>query len=701
MYSIVRTAALELQTVNNKEVVKVAGIVNRLRNIFKRITNQEYSDSVSQLRSDSGIVQVTADQLQKRITELTESITDGDVEAYDVALQAVRDLTADLAAELKKLNRDAKENDPGNLENSSAEKPKAVEEIPDDPGFIKNYTNDMIAKDKVGIWKQLRKQMPKDHDVPFGRHSDHPKLKSFNWFQQFQPNDIDIPGGAKHASQNNLFDGIVSLLLRVTNLPEKLDENSIEEFVRSKWASILDNLRVAILNGSLYEYQPARQSTNLANRPAGQMYMEVYTAPFEIIPDVMGEAKVIMYDLTPSHPATKKLVVAMTKFWRATANGVSVNLRMAPVRRKSTSQSKASPKEDLSVVEKPEKKTSAIRLEYLKQLIKNSGIDFSAAKHLPDSFWANFVKMCDRLGAKPEDLARVINSESGFDPHAMNIQGGRVIAKGLNQLIEKTAKSLGMSNDEWNSYENTPAEEQLKYVEKYFRNVGKATGQDGKWESATQLYVANFAPKYVHKASNPNAVLYNSAENHAEYAQNKGLDRDKKGSITAGDLAHSVQGRLPDYIASAIQKAKQGNEPLAENTKLHNDNDNVSSLLDALVATGPVEKMVRNALLKNLLPTSNVLVSISTLSAPFSTRMKFAKSVATVLKEIIDAETTIHSNGNKIELECSASGSYFAVSSAIKALCDCVSDGIKIKYNKLEIRSVVIPSTISKYAKVG
>lgn len=711
MHKIVRTAAIELQAIDNKEVVKVAGILNRLKNVFKQLTDREYAGAVEQLRADSGMVQATASQLKQRISELTQAISDGDVTGYDVALESVRDLTSQLAIELKKLNQDAKKNTPRkstpklptipDLETPGAESPATVpaasEAVPEP--YLKHYTADDVKKSPDGLYTEVRRHMPTEHDVPFGPHKAGPKLKSFKWFQQFTPEDISIPSGAKSGSQNALFEEIFQLTLRVTNLSEKLDEKAIEDMIRSRWPIITSNFKQAILDGSLMEYSPpSKPGKGQATVPMGQIDMAVYTAPFEAIPGTLFECYAVMKDLAPSRPAAEKLVFRFPKFMRDKASGQAVGLNSSPVRRKSTSIPK---RQEKPVEELSTEKKSSVRKEFLKSLVKNAGINPAASKQLSPDFWSQFVQMCGRLGANPEDLARVINSESGFDSRATNIQGGHVVAKGLNQFIESTAKSLGMSDVEWDNYENTSPEEQLKYVEKYFRNVGKATGQDGKWASATQLYVANFAPKYVQQASNPNAVLYSSDTNTKEYEQNKGLDRDGKGHITAGDLARSVQGKLPPHIVQAINAAKQ---PGATSMISQNEpsNDNVGALMEALVANvGPVENMVKQAILRKSLPTSQVLVTLSTLAAPYDTRMRFAKSAAFVLREIIDADTTIHSDGTKIELECSAAGSQFAVSSAVCALCDCVAKAINLQFSLPTVRHAVVANTISKYAKVN
>ena len=180
---------------------------------------------------------------------------------------------------------------------------------------------------------------------------------------------------------------------------------------------------------------------------------------------------------------------------------------------------------------------------------------------LPDTFWDKFDDMCLRLKVEPVELAAVITAESGFNPKAINYvrdpntnkpkldQFGKQIpqAKGLNQLIWSTAKSLGMSRDVWDNLENISAEEQLVWVEKYFEK-NKIAGK-----SRVDIYVKNFGG-----FANPDGSLYASKayiDSHPmkdkfqrpefqdkAYNQNKYLDKENKGFIAKKDLARLVGG---------------------------------------------------------------------------------------------------------------------------------------------------------------
>jgi hypothetical protein len=94
-------------------------------------------------------------------------------------------------------------------------------------------------------------------------------------------------------------------------------------------------------------------------------------------------------------------------------------------------------------------------------------------------FWDQYVAMCNRLGCQPEELARVIQSESRFNPAAQfrRTPDGPATAKGLIQLIRPTAiDGLGMTEAEYDNLQNTSATDQLKWVEAFYQ--GRAKGKN-------------------------------------------------------------------------------------------------------------------------------------------------------------------------------------------------------------------------------
>lgn len=159
----------------------------------------------------------------------------------------------------------------------------------------------------------------------------------------------------------------------------------------------------------------------------------------------------------------------------------------------------------------------------------SAGADVSAIQD-PD-FDKKLQKVADALGIDKSALIQVMKRESRMDPKAINPKSG---ASGLIQFMPKTAENLGTSID---AIRKMSAVEQLDYVYKYYKMVGVKPGMN-----AEDLYVATFMPAALGKPDN--TVLGQSGAggfSGAVYAQNAGIDRAKKGTITVADIKNFVR----------------------------------------------------------------------------------------------------------------------------------------------------------------
>lgn len=191
------------------------------------------------------------------------------------------------------------------------------------------------------------------------------------------------------------------------------------------------------------------------------------------------------------------------------------------------------------------------------------------ASSLPQEFWVKFVEMSKRLKVSPYELAIVINSESGFNPGAQNIQGGRIIAQGLNQLIKSTAKSLGITDELWENFSKLPWEEHLKWSEKFFARFGSRIA--GK--NAGDIYLMNFggfsnpdgslyaskAFQEKYKAQHPEAEYKQPNYQQKAIEQNSGLV-DESGRIMPQRIRESTRRGVPQSIRAQIDEAIKATE---------------------------------------------------------------------------------------------------------------------------------------------
>jgi len=99
-YTILKQASSE----NLDSVVKVAGVVRRLYNWFKQLSNDEYREQVLNLKSESVAVKSYMSDLSEQLDRLNNAIKDADVSDYESALVEVKDLSQLLYKELEGLH---------------------------------------------------------------------------------------------------------------------------------------------------------------------------------------------------------------------------------------------------------------------------------------------------------------------------------------------------------------------------------------------------------------------------------------------------------------------------------------------------------------------------------------------------------------------------------------------------------------------
>ena len=640
--SELRKLAFELNSFDDAEVVKTAGVLRKLKNFFKRLINTKYKDEADQLKSETVGAKETIAELEKKFSQLSRAIADADVESYKILLGEVKELIRSFWIEFNLVE-----------ESANALWYTSIQEMKE-PKFDERF----------------KKNLPAGYDIELGKVYRTP-IKGFSWYKDLSANSIYIRTG----------EGLNTITILFRELKKKLvssgamDELAATEYLKieANKTGIVNAMKEAIANGTLIEVRAHTPHEKAPNVPIGQTDVYVASLPFTI----------------PNTSVTIQVGAELIDFKTSVRPKDKISLKKLTY---------------LEIIS-----TASTRYD----MIKMAGADFNAYKSLSDSFWKEFVNVSKRIGAKPEDLASVIYSESAFDSKATNIQHGVVVAKGLNQFVKGTAAAMGMSESDWENYQNLPAEQQLKYVEKYFKGVGKQTGVD-QWKSATHLYVANFAPKYSATANNPNAVLYShtspEGKVNREYLQNSGLDKEKKGFITVNDLTSFVHGKLPQEIKDKLKKAEMSEGYIPVETKSQTseitqpNEDDVGDLLGQLFSdsSGALSSIVKESL---SIP-NEYLIKINS-DSDFINKLEYARVTANILRKYARSEVTICGNKNKniVELSCVIDGNPDISRKAVRELCKLVSERMSLSMNKygknINIKTAILPEFISEHEEIG
>lgn len=190
---------------------------------------------------------------------------------------------------------------------------------------------------------------------------------------------------------------------------------------------------------------------------------------------------------------------------------------------------------------------------------------------LTAAFWRDFDDMANRLGVDPLELKKVITAETGWNAAAVNYvvgpdgkpkldERGQKIpqAKGLGAWIHSTAiKVAGMTEEQWQNLENMAPAEQLPFLERYYKalRIKGLTAEQihskmfGEGYRGSNPYGAHYIASWFWTtpagsrwlAEHPGFKLKNEASQYMAYEQNKQLDKERKGYITAEDVASTTQ----------------------------------------------------------------------------------------------------------------------------------------------------------------
>lgn len=139
----------------------------------------------------------------------------------------------------------------------------------------------------------------------------------------------------------------------------------------------------------------------------------------------------------------------------------------------------------------------------------------------------------EKLEIPPEWLMAVMYSESRFNAAAENFRGSGAV--GLIQFMPATAKDMGISTQKLAKMTH---EEQLEWVYRYMEMYKQ---KYGAYESLCDFYLAILYPKARQQESC--YTLYSSPSK--AYKQNIGLDEDKDGRVTVGDIDKRMKRLYP------------------------------------------------------------------------------------------------------------------------------------------------------------
>jgi peptidoglycan hydrolase-like protein with peptidoglycan-binding domain len=199
-------------------------------------------------------------------------------------------------------------------------------------------------------------------------------------------------------------------------------------------------------------------------------------------------------------------------------------------------------------------------------------LNVPGSEKVSGAFKDKVVKIAADLGANPNFLLAVMSFETGetFSPSVRNPGSGAV---GLIQFMKETAKGLGTTQE---ALAEMSAEDQLDFVAKHFKPF------KGKLKTLEDTYMAVLMPSAVGKGSSH--VLFRRPSK--AFTQNRGLDINGDGLITAGEAADKVRAKLGAAGAGTGLTLHAGSDG-AEVERLQEELVDLGYLTRAQFLTGP------------------------------------------------------------------------------------------------------------------
>lgn len=317
--------------------------------------------------------------------------------------------------------------------------------------------------------------------------------------------------------------------------------------------------------------------------------------------------------------------------------------------------------------------------------------------NLGSNFYQKLVKMSSELGMRPEDILAVMVSESGLNPAAVEKKHK---GSGLIGFMPDTLKNLGFKG-KWNDFIELPGEDQLDFVRTFIKS--KMNVQGGRpFSSAAQYYVANFWPAALKlrgiQEGDPNTIfieenprVIKDPKTGAEYSKkyyDVGLKipaSNERGAYQANPLFHGKTAGAITY-ADMLKRLDQVKKmptytnalrAMKQSTGYDASIDNNSKPQESLISSflHKLENLV-NQFMSLAETKSSFLISVGS-SSDFYTTMEYARVLSAAIDEYLLVKSSIRTEGQDIEIECSIPGNPIQAFDALKELSVGIGDAFK------------------------
>jgi hypothetical protein len=307
---ILRTAALELQE-SGDDLVRVAGIVQRMKNWWKARFSKEFAER-------QGKVEEAYTGMKGPLTDLINQLTEMDKAFKSQDPDTIAQLVGTVPATIAQVTRDM-----GNLskEMRAADAAIPVTYIDESGNEISgdnlSWMTSGYQKDKNLInkmWEQLPAQF---QQIPIGQRVNQP-ITDFEWFANYDPSQIYI--------SNSVYEDTKAEMRKALERGH-LEPDVADLVITYGFDDFIENLKVAILHNSvLLQVRFPDVSAKITHRRVNEMLVDVQPG-FVALPVMSYDfyihvGLVRLHDLGASISPTPQLSVAMVRHIRLSTDTI-------------------------------------------------------------------------------------------------------------------------------------------------------------------------------------------------------------------------------------------------------------------------------------------------------------------------------------------------------------------------------------------
>lgn len=643
LHPVLRKNAMSLLNVSENEIIRTAGIVQKVKNFFSKLVNPEHRRKVLELENDTVATQEVIEKLNQALDDLREAIASGNLEEYKVRTKIVQELSLALLRELKVVNQETQE----------------VKKI-----LRTTYTLEEMEKDD--FLPTFKSSLPEGYDVELNTILRRP-LKSFSWYKNLAPSDISLSING----EKKLLTEIAKTLMReeMVDDPEKF----LSSFGAAEITNLITNFTQAIVDGEIISASPKKPNKNISNIQYGQTSISVTTAPFNLLingNNITFQCQVGLVDVRTSLSSRNKLSVFYIGNLIFKGNPrLSIAEKLINFK-----------KEALSHQQRPTTATVLNELQLAKALRSGYEKVFGSSPSLEvlGFGWAQVVLEAGRpIQLRGNNIGNIKATDEW-------VKLGKPYTVMSTQELDKDGHAYIHEGAKWKAFDSPEdgAAEYWSFLNRRFPNALRWASSDIN-SAVVTLGAGSYFTANIKKYSSGVQKLYQ--EFITKIAPQLDLQSRPLPPPGQKPIVKDYGGQYSKEEKEQIRAIPR--EPISQPEMKETE---VDSLMHSLLASQPVTNLVKTALLRSVLPKTKISARIlSEKQTNKEEKIKFASGVEKLWQKFLGAETKL--NTNNLILEAQIHGSNLAVLQSAQAISDSFSDSLEILYpKKQKIYSVVL-----------